>query len=268
MTNEHDILKKLEQLENELRETRRELNEAKRGEDYRQIMNAMAGHVHGYCSQTQERELERFWASERDDISLAHWDLAFCGRESVYNYYVAKNERTKAAAREKLKKFYDVDIPENETAGYRVMDMLTSPYIEIAADRRTAKGVWMVYSFRFRLGPNGEDTASVSLQRLAGEFVREHDGWKLWHCRDFGDISLDASLQPPFEPPVGQAPPPGPSYEQSLAMGCKTLGIEQPAREFRAWNCVKDEPALPGKYDSWDDTDSYINVIMDGYTNW
>ncbi len=265
---EQTIQQRLEQLEHTLQETQKALETALRGEDYRQIMNAMAGHAHSYSTQTQADDLARFWAKERDDIVLSHWDLAFCGRQSVYDYYVTKNERTKAAAREKLKTFYGKDIPDDACAGYRVMDMLTSPYIEIAADRRTARGVWMVYSFRFRLDGAGEGVASVTLQKLAGEFVRESDGWKLWHCRDYGNVSLDASITPPFAPPPGQAPPPGPSYEQSLAMGCKTLRIQQPAREFYPWNIVRDEPALPEKYDTWDDSDSYIDVLMDGYTNW
>lgn len=265
------VAQKMEAMEKELSRVKAELSdlksEALRGDDYHQIMNAMAGHVYGYHSQAQEFELDRYWAKDHD-IVLAHWDLAFCGKDSVYQYYVEKNERTKSAARATIKKVYNMDIPENECAGYRVMDMLTSPYIEIAKDRKTAKGVWMMRSFGFRMDQEGHETATESLKRVAGEFVNENGRWKLWHYRDYGDLSMDVSITKPYVFDENHGPPPGPSYEQSLRMGCKTLGIEQPAREFHPWNTVKFEPALPEPYETWDDSQSYINVIMDGYTNW
>ena len=116
--------------------------QAEAADDYRQIMNAMGKHVFGYYGQLQEEELEKYW-SKRDDIVYAHGSMAYYGRENVYNYYTGMTSAMKAQGRAVAEKFYGEKFDPQYGPGYKVMNMLLSPYVEIAKDRQTARGVWI-----------------------------------------------------------------------------------------------------------------------------
>ena len=242
---------------------------AAEADDYRQIMNAMGKHVFGYYGPIQEKELEQYW-SKREDIVYAHGSMAYYGRENVYNYYTGMTEALKQQGREVAEKFYGQKIDDQSGPGYKVMNILLSPYVEIAGDRQTARGVWMAFSYMTHLDrETGRPDTSLGLARYSAEFIREDGQWKLWHRVDHVECGLaylgPGAMIPPTMPKDQQSGPNsgGPPIPKLQYIGQKTLvqcsGTNVP------WEPSYPEPRIPEPYETWTPERSYIVVECDGY---
>lgn len=242
--------------------------QAVEADDYRQIMNAMGKHVFGYYGQIQEEELEKYW-SKRDDIVYAHGSMAYYDRENVYNYYTGMTTALKEQGRQVAEKFYGQKFDAQYGPGYKVMNMLLSPYIEIARDRQTARGVWMAYAYMSHLNQEtGKPDTSLGLSRYSAEFIREDGQWKIWHRVDHVECGLQyqgmGSMMPPL--PKGDKKVDGPSSPPMPAIqyvGQKTLtqrsGTNSPCEPSYP------EPKIPEPYETWAEENSYIVIECDGY---
>lgn len=240
---------------------------AQEADDYRQIMNAMSKHVFGYYGQIQAEELDKYW-SRRDDIVYAHGSMAYYGRENVYNYYTGMTEAMKKQGRETAEKFYGQTYDPQYGPGYKVMNMLLSPYIEIAGDRQTARGVWMAYAYMTHLNKDtGKPDTSLGLSRYSCEFIREDGQWKIWHRVDHVECGLQylgmGSMIPPAPAGGKGKPAGGPPIPDIQYVGKKTLlqksGTNSPCEPSYP------EPKIPEPYDTWNEENSYIVVECDGY---
>ena len=254
---------------------------AQAADDYRQIVNAMMGHVYSYYNHSERRDLEDYWVRSRDDIVYAHNNLGYVGRQGVWEYYIDGTDRNKARYAEIDKRVYNLDPPEGAAAGYRVIHVLGSPYVEIAKDRKTAQGIWMSFSFMSNMDQDGVGNPSYVLQRFAGDFLREDDKWRLWHVRDYTDVSMDIGtnlLGPdqverdeegrPVEhdgPPMGKnkdgddkaaGMPPPPTRD---GVKNRTLTLES-SNMYNPWTWTVNEPKIPQAYAVWDPAQSYITV--------
>lgn len=245
-------------------------------DDYRQIMNAMSKHVFGYYGQIQEQELEKYW-SGRDDIVYAHGNMAYYGKRDVYNYYLGMTSALKEKGREIVKRVYDKDVPEDEGPGYKVMNMLLSPYVEIAADRKTARGIWMAYAYMTHLKDDGTPEPSLALSRYGAEFIKEDGQWKLWHRVDYMECGLEypglgmMGGPPPAgdkDGPGNAGGPPGGGSPNGVThiqyAGQKTLK-QRSGGGMAPYEAAYPEPRIPEPYETWKQEDSYIVVEHDGY---
>lgn len=277
----------LETLKAQIAALTERLNQAEaasaRADDYRQITNAMMGHVYSYYNHSERQDLEDYWVQSRDDIVYAHNDRAYTGRQGVWEYYIDGTDANKKRYAGFARDNYHVDTPEGAAAGYRVIHVLGSPYIEIAADRKTAQGIWMSFSFMSSMGADGTSNPSYVLQRFSGEFLREDDKWRLWHIRDYTDVNMriDTPLQnvdtvewgpdgKPVErmgPPVGgpgkvgkddKNLPPPPQVEDGDKI--RKLILES-SNTYQPWTHTVNEPCIPQPYDAWDPDKSYIQFI-------
>lgn len=239
-------------------------------DDYRQIMNAMGKHVFGYYGQIQDEELEKYW-SKRDDIVYAHGSMAYYGKQDVYNYYTGMTATLKAQGREVAEEYYGQKFDPQYGPGYKVMNMLLSPYIEIAKDRQTARGVWMAYAYMSHLKKEtGKPETSLGLSRYSAEFIKEDGQWKIWHRVDHVECGLEyQGMGAMMPPPKGGKPgkpdshggePPMPTIQY---VGQKTLvqrsGSNSPCEPSYP------EPRIPTPYDTWTEESSYIVVECEGY---
>lgn len=278
MTELEELKQQVQRLSQQLQKV---TQEAEKADDYRQITNAMMGHIHSYYSHTERLDLENYWVRTRDDIVYAHNDRAYTGREGVWEYYIDGTDANKQRYAQRAKALYHVDTPEGAAAGYRVIHVLGSPYIEIAADRKTAQGIWMSFSFMSNIGEDGTGNPSYVLQRFSGEFLREEDKWRLWHIRDYTDVhmKIDTPLQntqtvewgadgKPVErigPPVGnpqtqgqQHAMPAPQAEDGVKIRKMIL---ESANMYQPWTHTVPEPRIPQPYDTWNPEQSYIQYI-------
>lgn len=220
--------------------------------DYQEIQNVMSAHTYCYAAQKQWYELDNFW-SKREDIAYGTMHM---GRKAVRAYYGATNERSR---KEKLKimakLFPDVkNSPANEGIGDLVLHLTTTPYVEIARDGKTAKGLWYSPGICSEIGHEGEPVIATIWEKCGVDFIKEDGKWKIWHFRQYGDFGsqLDKSLldstrpMPPrtaFPAPEGK---PGQKMPQPLP---PPYSIKRVA-EFA--------PELPQPYETWDDSLSYV----------
>lgn len=259
------LARRMEAMEQELAEAKKA---AQRADDYRQVVNAMMRHIYGYYYHIEEEELQKYWALSKDDIMYAHSEAAHYGFDSIYQYYVEGTSKTKAAARAVGENVYGVKYEGNAAAGYRVVHILGSPYVEIAGDRKTAQGVWMSFSTMTRMNDEGQMEPQAVIQRFSGDFVNENDVWKVWHVRDYEDFYLDIdkiiSDKHKTARPDDKRSPYGPyaSAEEKRAAGIVDLELLS-SHIYYPWSVTAQEPHLPEPYETWEDTIPNLRVIPD-----
>lgn len=230
---------------------------SRRALDYTEIQNVWAGHAYCYRAQKQRYELDTFWAREHEDIMYAHGSTAYVGRELVYRYYAVGNELMNQGKVEIMSKLFPDEVKNTEEyqgVGEMVIRCLTSPYIEIARDGKTAKGIWQVIGLSSEIDKQGKPVPFLQIGKECVDFVRESDGWKIWHFRTASDFDylLPSELltTDPFKglasrTVLGTFPP-------------ANREIYSFAQEGYSVTSVADfSPPLPQPYDTWDDSLSY-----------
>ena len=118
------------------------LFEAEKAGTYQGIMNCVAAHLYSYRAQAQQNEIDVYWSNRRDEIS--YWDNN--GYEAIRNFFVVTNgENMRKRKLELIHRFHpEVAVcKENEGMGDMVAKGATTPYVVIAEDGQSAKGLWM-----------------------------------------------------------------------------------------------------------------------------
>lgn len=258
------ILEEMETLRAALKAAR---EEAQKADDYRQIMNAMAAHSFGYNSQNQKQEFEKYWVKSREDI----YYNGHTTQEGVYAYYVDGTREIRNQQRDIINRVYGTQIPPEVNVGYRVMNMLTTPYIEIAADRKTAKGCWMTYNLLCRVNEVGVPEPNIGTAKMTAEFINEDGRWKLWRFRECGGgFDLDTGIrydnrQPQPWQPMGPGGPPKPGepqipYDEKEDPAALVHKVDWYVG-YNAMTPTINYPALPEPYETWNPEDSYFEFV-------
>lgn len=295
MTDIERIAAELDGLRKELRDTKEELLQAKQGyqesksaldryDDYRKIMNAMMGHAYGYEGHAQQYELDRFWSKTMPDISYNdHY-----GQEGVRRYYAENTASIRANQREIVRRVYGADIPDDTNVGYHVMNMVCSPFIEIAGDGKTAQGVWMEFSFKTHLDEDGKPATSVGTSKCVTDFVKEDGEWKIWRAAYGvgGGFSLGSIIKEAIESnekaeaPKMAMPYPPFTEEQKKAYGVrKRVGMglgfdsggpgkpgEEPGKE--PGEKPGNAPGGPGGFAPWGQAVTFSPKLPEPYMTW
>lgn len=224
-----------------------------RADSYRQVANAQSAHNWGYYQHLHKDELDQYWAQTVDDIVYAHGREAHYGHEAVYQYYIETPRSMCESGRKFALQNYGIRTEAPDGPGYRVHNVLGSPVVEIAGDGKTARGIWMAYTFMSQMNSRGEADPSFGLARYGDEFCYENGRWKMWHRRDYVDAMLPCRIldREPFENST-------PHFEE---------GVKKIAQEgdsiYHPYSCTRREPAIPQPYESWTQEQSYIQVIAD-----
>lgn len=244
-------------LEERLEKAKRQIMKA---EAYQKIMNLMSAHVHCCLNQDYAEELDQYW-SKRDDIVYANGDLAYVGQKAVRKYYVEEAQKRSEKARQLLREA-GKDVPEGEkTPGYKNMNLIGTPYIEIAEDGQTAQGIWMAHSFMGSVDENGELNTQGLLSRYSGEFILEDGEWKIWHRRNYADVVFEekqAGMMGP--PPTKDGKPPKPMVENPKPTTITKIKVA--GGGYTPTTVPSGEPKLPEPYDTW--TYETSNVQKEG----
>lgn len=235
---------------------------AQRALDYMEIQNAMAAHTFLYRAQRQEEEMELFWTHQKEDIMYAHGDMAFVGWDTVYEYYVVNNARRRKATLEMMHELHpDIEnIAQNEGIGDLPAHLMTTPYIEIAGDGMTAQGVWYSPTFLSGLTTEGTLRTFVGLARQGADFVKEDGKWKIWHLRDFSDVTFPVTVPGSEKKPDSmdaKAAPPSlerPGYSRLV----NNMSLSYHER-YGPTAIPELLPNLPMPYESWSDERSLMN---------
>jgi len=140
---------------------------------------------------------------------------------------------------------------DGDAKGKMHMHALTTPVIEVAADLRTAKGVWISpghETMSFIEGP-GDPEAAWAWCKYGCDFVVEDGRWKIWHLHVYG-IFMAPYHQSWVEAPNDHDAPPMP----------EEYAPDRPATTH--WMYATDriyvnEPAPPEPFASFAERDAY-----------
>lgn len=233
------------------------LENSERALAYYEIQKVWAAHAYCYRAERQRYELDNFWSKEHDDIAYAHGSHAFVGRELVYKYYAHGNEIMNEGKLKIMNELYPDEIQVNDdnlAIGDMVLRFQATPYIEISKDNKTAKAIWSTPGFNTENDANGEPKPIILVGKECVEFVKESDGWKIWHFRDAGDFAITL----PAEILSKSADMKNRTIEDAFPEFNRTLEPFPEGGPFSTKRPAKFSPELPKPFDTWSDDISWV----------
>ena len=230
----------------------------RRFEDLRQIKNLMGKYANLVILNREQDIFDLFWSKEQDDLYLGFNDGCYKGSAAVDGYYKAVYDRNALVAKLLAEKFPERlgNLSEEERYGIGPFKVkpLAAPIIEVAADGKSAKGLWSCQGAYNDVGESGP-VAYWTWGYFAVDFVLEDDQWKIWHLLYINDV--DSICGQSWGKPV---------QEYSKLPEFAELGtFEYPAytqvKEIRSLYTPEREltgaPQMPKSYETFADTFSY-----------
>ena len=228
-----------------------------RFEERREIQNLMSRYTYCYTIKREKDIFNLFW-SRRADICLGVNQGWYLGSEAVSGYYQAIHRKNllKTGIIEKLFPKETANLSEQERYGVGSMEYkpLDTAVIEIAGDMQTAKGLWCCRGSYLDLTTGGP-VSYWEWSFFAVDFVRESDGWKIWHMRYLMEIDSPCgkSWAAPFE-----GYPPEPGFEAMADFRMPEPTQQEVLRElYSPLRAFRPAPRTPEPYDTFANTFTY-----------
>ena len=230
---------------------------AQRFIDQREIQNVMGKYALMTMICKQADITDKLWAKQAPKPTLAKNDGWYVGLEAIRCYYQAVADHLAAKAKA-LKAIFPQQLGDKSDAeafgaGEHYPRPLTSPLVEVAADGKTAKGLWQVMGADNSVGKYGP-LSTWNWGYIAADFVLEEDEWKIWHLQEFTE--LDAPVATNWV--QGKEYPVLPEFAalEELKLPAPTVAaklyeVYSPEREYTA------PPRMPEPYATFADTFSY-----------
>lgn len=226
-------------------------------EDRREIKNLMAKYITALMLNRDADLFEQFW-SMQEDVCIAFNDGWYLGKDAVAGYYQALGKKLRLIAKLLQKRFPeqlgDKSFEELYGIGPFEAKPVTNPYVVVANDRNTARGVWMVQGADTEVGIYGP-LSYWTWGVYACDFIQEDGAWKLLHMQYLEDIRHIMG-QNWSEPE--QMPPELPEFAalKNFRLPAYTVSMENrayytPDRPFAPL------PKLPVPYETMDPANSY-----------
>ena len=147
---------------------------------------------------------------------------------------------------------FEVDHAVDESADPSlVIHDINTPVIEVAADCGTARGVWISPGIATANMPAGKKGLWAWV-KYDCDFIREPDGWKIWHMRKYEVFTVPTDKSWVDEDPMG--PPPSAGDGKSAPPPKALRSNDLPAGISTKFDPKKRAPALPQPpepYDTW-----------------
>ena len=235
-----------------------------KAKDVHEIQNVMSLHEYHHSACKHQEELDAIWAQKAEDVAFeeALFQARFVGLEAIRTYYVdfMRNTLFRSALGLTRTLFPQLkDDPEEELPfGLSYMHTLTTPVIEVAEDRETAKGAWI--SPGFTTMPTLEKLQAYwHWDRYGVDFIKEDGTWKIWH------FFVGREFTTPYEKSwVDSALDNEEAYAMALLLFEQWPGFAQPhaapLNSFESYSPFKVatlQPRLPEPYGTFSETFSY-----------
>ena len=204
--------------------------------DVEEIKKLMSRRVYYIANEWRAQELDELWVSDPE-----HQKTASFGRNT--GYYVGMEE---------IRKYYvDRHLAEmGDGTGYLSNHPVSTGLVREAEDGRTAKGMW--YSIAQETRPNGDGTALALWmpEKIAVDFIREDDGWKIWHIVIANGLTNEAAGNYEKTPVyLDYATDP-----VAVEFGTPTIPMVTHDATFNWWD---NYPPMPRPYETFADEISY-----------
>jgi hypothetical protein len=217
--------------------------------DIHEINNLMSLHAWYHAALMHDMEIEEIWA-KRDDIVL--WFEAsgrFEGPEAI-------------------KAGYGRTVSREATKGFFSWHTITTPVVEVAADGKTAKGVWYTPGIA-GFFKDGKSNFNWMFEKYGVDFIREDGVWKIWHMHVYSDtgwslgetIDVDGSMGgvPEVLKAIGSL---GASAERTggdSAVEKSPATVGEPYKTLGPDTEIELRPRPPVPYKTWSETWSYAD---------
>jgi hypothetical protein len=224
---------RLTKLEKRNKELEKVENEVGRLRDALEIQNMMSTYEYLHTYNDQEAIVEMY-AKNQPDVYVG----------KGMGYWVGKD-----APRRGLSHLMEM----GTTPGYMPIHPTTTPVIEVAEDRKTAKGMWIGTGFVTMPDPEtGEPRATWEWDKYAIDFIKEDGKWKFWHfhLHKIWRIGWDEKWSEHFKK---ELEPMSIKYSDEN----KPDGPRFHVNDYSLKTVQHYIPAPPEPYETWDDKISY-----------
>jgi hypothetical protein len=202
---------------------------ALKGADIAECNNLMSLHSWYHAAMQNDVELEKIW-SKRPDVIWAQTSGYWKGMDHIKQYYGKK-------------------ATPDVTEGGFVWHTVSTPVVEIAGDRQTAKGVYYTIGVGGKQSKDGKNNAGWMWEKYGVDFVREDGKWKIWHLKVYTDWS--APLGGTIGDPGGMGPAPSNAKDQKNGkkQGPERVGAtETKTQKDAAAAAAQQQPNWDGYY--------------------
>lgn len=224
--------------------------------DKREIQNLAGKYVTSLLIKREAQIFDDFWAKDAG-VCLSFNKGSYIGAEAVKGYYAAVCEITARKSAFIRDLFPDKLSGLTDEQLYGVGQLkampITTPVIEIAADGKTAKGIWHVQGSDNDVTPFGP-LSYWTLGFICIDFIKEEDDWKLWHVLHAEDICNPMGEN--WTEPASHEPAAG--FEALAELKLPPYTVERD--NFVGYSADRPftaPPRLPEPYESFGDTFSY-----------
>jgi hypothetical protein len=240
-----------------------------KGADYAEINNLMSLHSWYHAGLRNDIECEEIWVSPDGEFgATATWAQTsgyWKGMKKIKEKYGAKDSKG--------------NMPDPK--GGFVWHTITTPVVEIAEDRKTAKGIWYTPGIVGAYSADGKNNSQWMWEKYGVDFVMEKGKWKVWHMKVYTDFStpVGEAIGTMGAPPGGGSAPaakaPGTTPEKQNAgetigseLGPQGAGAPGPGwdytykNQYKGWSkdsIVEIRPRPPKPYKTWSETWSYTD---------
>jgi hypothetical protein len=191
--------------------------------DVLEIKNLMGRHAYYHAYDLHEEEIDALWVSSPENQETASFGQNFgyqVGLDRIRRYYVTENKEMK---QKELALLIESDPsiedrPENLSLGTMLMHTLTTPYVEVAGDGKTAQGLWYSPGQVTVAKPGGGVDRMWMYEKYGVDFMRETDGWKIWRLFVGTDFAITPGSLMKDQPVPGAEEQEDSWQEMSIAM--------------------------------------------------
>ncbi len=156
--------------------------------DVEDVKSLMSRRVFLQTADLREEELRTMWVQEPEHQKTAsfgsNWGY-YVGMDEIRKYYVESH----AAALEEQKK---ANGAAEVNMGNMYAHPLTTGLVELAEDGKTAKGLWYSIGNEAMAQADGTSHVQWMLGKVAVDFIREGNEWKIWHIVISTDVDCQA----------------------------------------------------------------------------
>ena len=149
------------------------------------------------ANEWRARELDELWVSEAEYSQTASFGRNtgwYVGMENIRRYYVEKHEADIRARQNALGRRVEGMSVEDAGlySGFLSSHPATTGLIRLAGDGKTARGIF--YSIAHETAPRADGTAEALWvpEKQAYDFVKQADGWRIWHVVHATDLVCPA----------------------------------------------------------------------------
>ena len=223
--------------------------------DIEDVMSLMNRRVYYVAQGLRRQELNDLWVRESDHRKTASFGRNYgyyLGMDEIVRYYVVEHEEQRQAILDEYCAAYpDIEnIPANLNIGFTTLGPTSTPVVEIAQDRATARGIWYSIAQETTGRPGGKSQAIWRGEKVAADFVREGDEWKIWHLVITTDYTNPAGVRHEDEP-FSYAPGTDPLQ---VEFGRPTMPVLTHDNRYH-WS--DDYPYVPDPYETFTPSQSY-----------